>query len=64
MLEKMFKLQDDFGEYLLSQDCECTDYVQIKYSIDGNPLASTQLTITKSNAKLIAKALLELAEEN
>jgi len=64
MLEKMFNVWDQHFHYEIGSDCDGLDMLEIRYYDGQDTKSSLRVSFTKEHAKLIAKALLELAEEN
>ena len=64
MLEKMFELWQQHYHYEIGQDRDGLDMIEIRYYDEQETKSSIRMDFTKEEAKLIAKALLELSEEN
>lgn len=64
MLEKMFKLWQENYHYEIGDDGDGLDMIEIRYYDGQETNSSNRISFAKEEAKLIAKALLELAEEN
>ena len=63
MLEKMFKLTTEAGHYIIKEHDDCPEtWISVDY-FEGDTWIK-QLSITKEDATLLGKVLIDISKEN